>query len=146
MALLFLLGVSPKTPRKLFRRPSTLLLCTAGTSVMMMMTTTVTVMMTNLLASQQASSAHSISVRQSIETAAYSLCTLSMTHQWHRTGCTVTTSCKIVSFGLGTGMRPGLDKLYICKILEAVCMQACCTIAANGNEYSNRLYKAAIAA
>ena len=38
VALLFLLGVSPKTPRKLFRLPSTLLLCTAGTPVM---TTTV---------------------------------------------------------------------------------------------------------
>ena len=42
VALLFLLGVSPKTPRKLFRRPSTLLLCTAGTSVMTIMITIIT--------------------------------------------------------------------------------------------------------
>lgn len=39
VALLFLLGVSPKTPRKLFRRPSTLLLCTAVASVMTTMIT-----------------------------------------------------------------------------------------------------------
>jgi len=38
VALLFLLGVRPKTPRKLFRRPSTLLLCTAGASVIITMT------------------------------------------------------------------------------------------------------------
>ncbi len=44
VALLFFLGVSPKTPRKLFLLPSTLLLCTAVVSVMITMLKRITLM------------------------------------------------------------------------------------------------------
>ncbi len=62
VALLFLLGVSPKAPRKLFRRPSTLLLCTAGASVMV--TINVVVIRMNLCFSQQAPGGSEVTVRQ----------------------------------------------------------------------------------